>query len=108
MKKQTQYKIKLFSGADAMAAQLAVLAAKSNGGDSITLPEIKAVFDAQKRLYPVTHENQQCEIIGETLLHLDSPVRGEELNKTVLVIEEVELLELEELAEFNGYGAMAD
>lgn len=103
-----QYKIKMYSGAPSLAGELALLAAKSNGGDTITLSEIKGVFEAQKRLYPVTCEGVQCEIIGETLLHLDAPVAGEELNKTVLVIEEVEVYELEEVREFNGYGAMAD
>jgi len=103
-----QYKIKMYSGAPALAAELAVLAAKSNGGDNITLPELKGIFEAQKRLYPVSYEGAQCEVIGDTIFHLDCPVRGEELNKTVLVIEEVEVYELEEVREFNGYGAMAD
>ena len=103
-----QFKIKMYSGAPALAAELAVLAAKSNGGDAMTLPEIKGVFQAQKRLYPTTYKDAQCEVIGDTLLHLDCPVLGEELNKTVLVIEEVEIFELEEVREFNGYGAMAD
>jgi hypothetical protein len=103
-----QYKIKLYSGAPALAGELAILAAKSNGGDTITLSELQGVFKAQKRLYPVSFEGSECEIIGDTILHLDCPVSGEKLNKTVLVIEEVEVFELEEVREFNGYGAMAD
>lgn len=103
-----QYRISLHKGANSLAQQLAVLAAKSNGGEYISLLELKAVVEAEKRLYPASNDGLQCEIIGGTLLHLDSPVYGEELPCTVLVIEEVEVMELEEQIEFNGYGAMAD
>ena len=103
-----QYRISLHKGSNQLAQQLAVLAAKSNGGEYISLAELKGIVEAEKRLYPASNEGVQCEIIGESLLHLDCPVRGEELPCTVLVIEEVEFLELEEQIEFNGYGAMAD
>jgi len=103
-----QYKISLHKGANQLAQELAVLAAKSNGGEYISLAELKSVVEAEKRLYPASNEGVQCEIIGESLLHLDCPVRWEELPCTVLVIEEVEVVELEEQNEFNGYGAMAD
>jgi len=106
MKKQ--YRISLHKGSNSLAAQLAVLAAKSNGGEYISLTELKGIVEGQKRLYPLSNEGVQCEIIGESLLHLDSPVYGEELPCTVLVIEEVDVMELEEQIEFNGYGAMAD
>lgn len=103
-----QYRISLHKGANQLAQELAVLAAKSNGGEHISLAELKSVVDAEKRLYPASNEGVQCEIIGESLLHLDKPVSGEELPCTVLVIEEVDVMELEEQIEFNGYGAMAD
>ena len=103
-----QYRISLYKGANQLAQELAVLAAKSNGGEYISLTELKGIVEGQKRLYPLSNEGVQCEVIGDTLLHLDCPVRGEKLNKTVLVIEEVEVYELEEVREFNGYGAMAD
>lgn len=103
-----QYRISLHKGSNQLAQELVILAAKSNGGDGITLTELKGIVEGQKRLYPLSNEGVQCEIIGESLLHLDSPVRGEELPCTVLVIEEVEVVELEEQTEFNGYGAMAD
>jgi len=103
-----QYRISLHKGSNQLAQELAILAAKSNGGDGITLTELKGIVEGQKRLYPLSNEGVQCEIIGESLLHLDKPVRGEELPCTVLVIEEVDVMELEEQIEFNGYGAMAD
>lgn len=103
-----QYKISLHKGANQLAQELAVLAAKSNGGEYISLAELKGIVEAEKRLYPASNEGVQCEIIGESLLHLDKPVSGEELPCTVLVIEEVDVMELEEQIEFNGYGAMAD
>jgi len=91
-----QYRISLHKGSNQLAQELVILAAKSNGGDGITLTELKGIVEGQKRLYPLSNEGVQCEIIGESLLHLDSPVRGEELPCTVLVIEEVEVVELEE------------
>ena len=103
-----QYRISLHKGSNQLAEQLALLAAKSNGGEYISLTELKGIVEGQKRLYPLSNEGVQCEIIGESVLHLDKPVSGEELPCTVLVIEEVELMELEEQIEFNGYGAMAD
>jgi len=103
-----QYRISLHKGSNQLAEQLALLAAKSNGGEYISLQQLKAIVEAQRLLYPVTTEGVQCEIIGESLLHLDSPVYGEELPCTVLVIEEIEIFDLEEQTEFNGYGAMAD
>ena len=103
-----QYRISLHKGSNQLAEQLALLAAKSNGGEYISLTELKGIVEGQKRLYPLSNEGVQCEIIGESLLHLDKPVSGEELPCTVLVIEEVEVMELEEQIEFNGYGAMAD
>lgn len=102
------YRITLHKGACSLANELALLAAKSNGGDDITLNELKGIFDAQKRLYEYSNKNKECEIIGDTLLHLDAPVSGQELNQTVLIIEQVEIEELEELKEFNGYGALSD
>ena len=103
-----QYRISLHKGSNQLAEQLALLAAKSNGGEYISLTELKSIVEAEKRLYPASNEGVQCEIIGESILHLDKPVSGEELPCTVLVIEEVEVMELEEQNEFNGYGAMAD
>jgi len=103
-----QYRISLHKGSNQLAQELAILAAKSNGGDGTTLTELKGIVEGQKRLYPLSNEGVQCEIIGESLLHLDKPVSGEELPCTVLVIEEVDVMELEEQIEFNGYGAMAD
>ena len=103
-----QYRISLHKGSNQLAQELAILAAKSNGGEYISLQQLKAIVEAQRLLYPVTTEGVQCEIIGESLLHLDKPVSGEELPCTVLVIEEVEVMELEEIKEFNGYGAMVD
>ena len=103
-----QYRISLYKGANQLAQELAVLATKSNGGEYISLTELKGIVDGQKRLYPIYNKGVQCEIIGESVLHLDKPVSWEELPCTVLVIEEVEVMELEEQNEFNGYGAMAD
>ena len=111
MRHTKQYRIKLFSGADTLAQQLAVLAAKANGGHWLTLNDLKMVVDADKIKYPVLYGDFTAEIIGDKILHLDTP--GKDGYQTVMAIEEIELLEVDvmdeiENEESEGLGGLAE
>lgn len=93
MKKTTQFRIKLFAGANTLAETIALLAAKSNGGKVLTIEQLQGVFDAQCILYPTLNDDIKAELIGGTLLHLDRKI-GEDY-KTVCVVELVELMEVQ-------------
>ncbi len=110
LKATKEYKIKMFSGADKIAYELLKLAARSNGGQWVTLNEMQEIVEGKKILYPEEFGNHTAELIGDNLLHLDIPAGGGEY-KTVLSIEEVELLETEfetEDSDFEGLGGLAD
>lgn len=117
MTSSKNYRVKLFSGADSLAQSLIILAAKANGGQWLSLEDMKNVVDGQKLLYPTIHDGYTAEIIGDKILHLDVPAGGGEY-KTVLAIEERELFEMEEtmteeearniLDELDGFGGLAD
>jgi len=108
MKKNTQFRVTLFEGADSLAEKIVSLAAKSNGRkeNKFTLEQLKGVVESEVILYPALYKDTSAEIIGGRILHLDTK-RGDEYN-TVCVIEEVEVLELEPVNDENGYGAMAE
>jgi len=111
MRHTKQYRIKLFSGADALACELAVLAAKANGGQWLTLQDLQKVVDVDKIKYPTIHAGYTAEIIGDKILHLDTP--GKDGYQTVMAIEEVELLEVDvmdeiENEESEGLGGLAE
>lgn len=101
------FKIQLLDGAGnvSLCKDIVLLAAQSNGGDKPkTLQQLKTVAEGQQMLYPVINECT-VELIGDCLLHIDTKIRGE--YKTVCVIEECELYELE-IPEHNGIGALAE
>lgn len=116
-KSTKEYRIKLFSGADQLAETLILLAAKSNGGQWVSLPQMKNLVEAKKLEYPTLYKGYTGEIIGDNILHLDVPTGSGEY-KTVLSIEERELFEVEEtiteeearniLDELDGLGGLAD
>lgn len=110
MRHTKQYRIKLYSGAGQLACELAVLAAKANGGNWLTLNDLKMVVDVEKIKYPTIHDGFTAEIIGDKILHLDTP--GKDGYQTTLVIEEIELLEVDVMDEIEeteeGLGGLAD
>lgn len=87
-----QYRIKLFEGADGLSKEIAILAAKSNGGAYLPIEKLQGVVEAEKLLYPSMNGGKQAEVIGENLLHIDMDVGGK--IETVLSIEEIEVMEV--------------
>jgi len=94
------YRISIFKN-NRVGEILAGLAAKSNGGQYMTLPELAAVAKAEQITYPTLCGEFTAELIGDSLLHIDAKT-GADTYETVLSIEEVEVFELE------GGAAMAD
>lgn len=90
--KTTQFRIKLFDGSTSLADTIALLAAKSNGGKSYTIAQLKGVFEAECLLYPSLNGGCQAELIGENMLHIDRKI-GEDV-KTICEIEQVEIWEV--------------
>lgn len=110
LKSTKEYRIKHFIGSDKIADLLIKLAAKSNGGQWITLEEMQEMVEGKKILYPEEFSKHKAEILNGKLLHLDIPFRGGEY-KTVLSIEEIDLLESDfeiEEKDFEGLGGLAD
>jgi len=110
LKATKQYKVILYPGSDSMAEKIAILALKSNGGQWVSIEQMKSVVDSEKLLYPTIYKGYTGEVINGTILHLDVPAGGGEY-KTVLSIEEVELLETEfetEDSDFEGLGGLVD
>ena len=108
---KTHFRISLYPDSNFLLCErLAVLAAMSNGGSvNLTMEQLKTVADGNILEFP--HANSGCvaELIGGHLLHIDRKI-GEEY-KTVLAIEQVEILEMpaiEEPEEFNGIVALAE
>ena len=88
------YRISLFEHSNNLAETLAVLAAKSNGYEKkYTLQDLQDVAKGQCILYPSSNENTTCELLDNHTLHLDRKV-GEDY-KTVLIIEQVDILEID-------------
>lgn len=88
-----KFRITLLPNADSLCEKLAVLAAKSNGGQPVTLTQLKTVIDSYAIEYPTLYGDTVAELIGENLLHIDRKI-GESWH-TVAVIEEVEIMEPE-------------
>lgn len=87
------YRVFLYEGANGICEKLALLAAKSNGLEIPTpLSMLKTVAEADKFMYPTISEGVAIEVIGETILHIDKKIG--DAYKTVLSIEQVEVLEL--------------
>lgn len=110
LKSTKEYRIKLFSGSDKIAHDIIELAARSNGGNWYSLQYMKDFVDAEKIFYSPQYDHHTAEIINGKLLHLDIPCGGGEY-KTVLSIEEIDLLESDfeiEEKDFEGLGGLAD
>lgn len=106
---KTHFRISIFDYATELCNKLAAMAAKANGGSPITLEQLKTVAEGNILEYPSLNEGCVAELIGGHILHIDRKI-GQEY-KTVLAIEQVEILEMptiEEPEEFNGIGALAE
>ena len=88
MKKQ--FRITLFQGASTTAETLAIIAAKSNGGEKVTLNDLEAMFKLKKHEQPATNNSATLISIDAHTLHLDDMVDGK--IETVLIIEEIEII----------------
>lgn len=95
MKKE--YRIKLFSN-ETICNQLAILAAKSNGGAYLSIEQMVNVIGAEKLVYPALNEGISYSIENATLI-----VKSGE--KTALTIQEIEI---HYITEQNGFGALAE
>ena len=94
------YRICLFKTSD-LGEYVAHLAAKSNGGQYLSLSELVTCIKARSIQYPTLCGKFTAELIGEDLLHIDVNSYGDTY-ETVCSIEEVEVFELE------GGAAMVD
>lgn len=115
MKKKTYFRIQLFSGSNKSCDAAVLAAALVNGeGYSVPLKVIKDFADEEKC------PNTYAELIGDSLLHIDTKIG--DTYKTVCVIEKVEIMELGKVVEMdnpddipgelftqsNGHGGLAD
>lgn len=89
------YRIELFPGCNTLATELAVLAARSNGGQYLTLTEIATWAKADLMKYPETQKRTTISIIDNILL-MDL---GTELQ---IRLEEVAILELKNKEELSN------
>jgi hypothetical protein len=93
------YRISIFKS-HRLGELLANLAAKSNGGNYVSLADLVNVTKSEKLQYPTLCGEFTAELIGDNLLHIDA--KNGDTYETVCSIEEVEVFELE------GGAAMAD
>ena len=110
LKATKQYRIQLLTGADSVAEKLILLAAQSNGGNWVSIEQMQNLVEAKKLEYPTLYKEYTGEVINGKLFHLDVPCGGGEY-KTVLSIEEIDLLESDfeiEEKDFEGLGGLAD
>jgi len=95
MKSTKKYSIELMSGANTLCCELAILAARSNGGDITTLSDMVAFANIEIKQAPYSNEKVTVSLIGNTLL-LDKETEN------LLIIEEREIMELEEVPEISS------
>lgn len=103
---KTHYRISLFPDCTSLCEKLAAMAAKSNGGAAYSLEQLKTVADGNILEYPTMNEGCTAELVGGCTLHIDRKI-GKEY-KTVLVIEQIEIMAMPQFEEANGLGALAD
>lgn len=91
--KKTIYRVSLFKGANSMCEQVALKALQFNGGQNrCSISDLKTMAEGYKMLYPSISENATIEVLSDHLLHVDTKI-GDDY-KTVLIIEQVEIVEL--------------
>ena len=94
MKKTTYFRIELSEDATSLCDSIVMLAAKANGGRSISLKDLETVAKGEAIRFPSINEGATVELIGDTLLHIDKKVKDK--YQTVCRIQEVEILEISE------------
>ncbi len=93
MTSKKHYQVSLFDNANEMAETLARLAIKSNADSPLNLHQLEMVGQGSLIQYPTLNQNSKVIKIGDNILHVDRKI-GDDW-KTVLIIREVEVYELE-------------
>ncbi len=93
MTSKKHYQVSLFSGANDAAEAMARLAIKSNGDTPLNLYQLEMVGQGSLIQYPTLNGESKVIKIGDSILHVDKKI-GDDW-KTVLIIREVEVYELE-------------
>jgi len=101
------YRISLLPNSNSLAENLAVIAARVNGGlNAYSLEQIKTVADGNILEYPSLYPDTTCEIIGDHILHLDRKV-GDNY-ETVLILEQVDILEVPTISSYENTSLLDD
>jgi len=101
------YRISLLPNSNSLAENLAVIAARVNGGqNAYSLEQMKTIADGNVLQYPALYENHTCEIIGDHILHLDRKV-GDNY-ETVLILEQVDILEVPTISSYENISLLDD
>lgn len=105
---KTHFRISLYPNSNILLCErLALLAAMANGGSiNLTMEQLKTIADGNILEYSAMNAGCAAELIGGHILHIDRKI-GEKY-QTVLVIEQVEIMFVEQPEEFNGVGALAE
>lgn len=102
---KTIFRISIMPHSTTLAERMAIMAAQTNGGEKqFTLSQIKTVADGNILEYPSLNANTTCELLDDNTLHLDRKV-GENY-ETVLIIEQVEIMEVPTLSSYENTGGI--
>jgi hypothetical protein len=92
MKKQ--YRIAMFD-CNKPAETIALLAAKSNGGNYVSIKQMAGFIDYEVLLYPTLYDGLVARVIDDNKLYVDL-LQPDGRYKNILFIEEVDVFELPE------------
>ena len=103
--KKTMYRISLLPNHNLLCQELAIEAARSNGGSElISIPYLENYFNHETKKYPVSNMDMTFEVIGDNLIHVDRKV-GDKY-ETVLIIEQVDIMEVPTLSAYENTGGI--
>ena len=90
--KKTYFRIELCEGATFLCDTIVSLAAKANGGKSVTIEQMKTVADGNLIQYPSLNDDVVITLVDDKILIVDRKI-GDNY-KTVCRIEQVEIYEI--------------
>lgn len=102
---KTQFRISLFENANSLCEKLAGMAARSNGGAAFTLDQLKSVAEGNIIEYPTINKGYTASLENNHLTITET--RGEEV-KTVLLIEQIDVVELATANEISAAEMIAE
>lgn len=102
---KTQFRISLFENANSLCEKLAGMAARSNGCAAFTLGQIKSVAEGNIIEYPTINKGYTASLENNRLTITET--RGEE-TKTVLSIEQIDVVELATANEISAAEMIAE